>query len=177
LVVTRHILASLFFFFLCSLTVPPLGAAQAKNNSSAGDSAKPANVSGKWQVLLEGRLGTEPGVLQLQQDGAKLAGTFQDLHGFSPLSGTVVENQVSFDVQFQGQRPFTIRFTGTVDKPADANELKGTSQAILPDGGKVFLGHAGEVAHPEHPWTAKRIPNQPAPSGETGSNSSPPARN
>jgi hypothetical protein len=175
--VTRNILASSVFFFFGALMVSPLAAAQAKNISSAVDSAKPINVSGRWQVLLEGRLGKEPGVLQLQQDGAKLTGTFQDLHGLSPLSGTVVENQASFDVQFQGQRPFTIRFTGTADKAAEGIELKGTSQAILPDGGAVFLGHAGEVVHPEHPWTAKRIPNQPAPSGETGSNPSPPARN
>ncbi|HTC58146.1 MAG TPA: hypothetical protein VK706_17155 [Candidatus Sulfotelmatobacter sp.] len=174
---TRHIFVSFFLFSFCALAVSPLAAAQAKDNLSAGDSAKPASVSGKWQVLLEGRLAKEPGVLQLQQDGSKLTGTFQDSHGLSPVSGTVVETQVSFDVQFQGQHPFTIRFTGTADNSADGIELKGSSQAILPDGGKVFLGHAGEVVHPEHPWTAKRIPNQPAQSGETGSNPSPSARN
>ncbi len=174
---TRHVSASFVLFSFCALMVSPLAAAQAKDYSSTSNSAKPASVSGKWQVLLEGRLGKEPGVLQLQQDGSKLSGTFQDLHGLSSVSGTVAQTQVSFDVQFQGQHPFTIRFTGSADNSADGIELKGSSQAILPDGGKVFLGHAGEVVHPEHPWTAKRIANQPAQSGETGSNPNPPARN
>jgi hypothetical protein len=154
--------------------------AQARDNSSDSSSAaipsKPADVSGKWQVLWTGRLGTEEGALQLQQDGAKLTGTFQDVHGLSSLSGTVVENRLSFSVQFQGQRPFTIRFDGTVDKAKNGGELQGTSQAIGVSGG-VFLGHAGEIVHAEHPWTAKRVANQPAQSSEPGSNSSPPARN
>ena len=172
---TKYISALFGALLFCSLTVLPLVAAQAKGNTPAGESAKPANVSGKWQVSLEGRLGTEEGVMQLQQDGAKLTGTFEDIHGLSPLSGTVAENRVSFDVQFGGQRPFAIRFNGSLDK-AGGGEIKGTSEAILPDGSRVFLGHAGEVVHPEHPWTAKRAPNQPAASGATASPNSP-ARN
>ncbi|HXM01124.1 MAG TPA: hypothetical protein VN939_00880 [Chthoniobacterales bacterium] len=173
---TKYILALFGALLFSSLMVSPLAAAQAKGNTPAGESAMPANVSGKWQVSLEGRLGTEEGVLRLQQDGAKLTGTFEDTHGLSPLSGTVAENRVSFDVQFGGQRPFTLRFNGTLDKATGGGEIKGTSEAILPDGSRVFLGHAGEVVHPEHPWTAKRAPNQPAQSGAPASPNSP-ARN
>lgn len=161
--------------------VSPFAVAQARDNSSESPSAaavpsKPADVSGKWQVLWTGRLGTEEAVLQLQQDGAKLTGAFQDVHGLSSLSGTVVENRLYFSVQFQGQRPFTIRFDGTVDKATNGVELQGTSQAVGVSGG-VFLGHAGEIVHAEHPWTAKRVAHRPAQSSEPGSNSNPPARN
>jgi len=45
-----------------------------------------------------------------------------------------------------------IRFSGT----AEGGELKGTSQAVGVGGPGAYLGHAGEVVQPEHPWTAKR---------------------
>lgn len=38
------------------------------------------NVSGKWQVSWQARLGTEQATIELQQDGSKLRGTFHDLH-------------------------------------------------------------------------------------------------
>jgi hypothetical protein len=33
------------------------------------------------------------------------------------------------------------------------------------------------VAQPEHPWTAKRVPNSASPSAPTGSNPNPPSKN
>lgn len=128
--------------------------------------AQPADVAGDWQVSWEGRLGTEQCTLHLNQDGSKLTGTFQDLHGISQLAGTVDEKKISFQVQFTGKYPFTTRFTGT----ADGGKIDGTSQAVDVGGGGAFLGHAGEVVHPDHPWKAKRGANQPTPSGQTASN-------
>lgn len=126
----------------------------------------PTEVAGNWQVSWQGRLGAEPVALHLQQDGAKLTGTFQDFHGIMPLSGTVDEKKISFEVQFKGPRPFTTQFTGTVD----GDKIEGTSQAVgVESGGGAFLGHGGEVVHPEHPWTGKRVANQPPPSGQAGS--------
>lgn len=129
-----------------------------------------AQVAGDWQVSWQGRLGTEQGMITLHQDGTKLAGTFKDLRGLSPLSGTVDEKNISFDVQFGGPRPFTTRFSGN----ADGDKIEGTSQAV---GVGAFLGHAGEVVHPEHPWTAKRVAEQPSKSNQASSNSSAPASN
>jgi hypothetical protein len=126
----------------------------------------PTAVAGDWQVSWQGRLGAEPFAMHLQQDGAKLTGTFQDLHGIMPLSGTVDEKKISFEVQFKGPRPFTTQFSGTVD----GDKIGGTSQAVgVEGGGGAFLGHGGEVVHPEHPWTGKRVASQPTPSGQTGS--------
>jgi len=132
-----------------------------------------ARVAGNWQVAWQGRLGTEHCTVHFEQDGTKLTGTLQDLRGVMPLSGTVDEKKISFEVQFGGLRLFTTRFTGT----ANGDKIDGTSQAVGVGGGGAFLGHPGEIVHPEHPWTAERVAEQPSQATQAGSNSNPPARN
>lgn len=132
------------------------------------------NVAGNWQVSWTVRLGTEPCVLHLEQDGAKLTGTFKDLHGISPLTGNIDQKQLSFDVRFGGKRPFTTRFTGT----ANGDKMEGKSEAVnVSDGGGAFLGHGGEILQPDHPWTAKRAADQPSPVTQTSSTSNTTAKN
>jgi hypothetical protein len=141
--------------------------------SNATSHGQPADLSGDWQVSWEVRLGTDSGTLHLQQNGTKLTGTLKDLHGLSPVSGTVDETRISFDVQFQGKYPFTTRFTGRLNN----GKLEGTSEAIgVTGGGGAFLGHGGEVVHPEHPWTATRVVNGPAHAGEASSTPNPSVR-
>jgi hypothetical protein len=169
--VIRHFYLS-FFVLLSALLVAQSVPRQTSDNSTPA-AVKPADVSGKWQISWEGRLGAEQCTLDLHQDGAKLTGTLQDLHGVSPISGTVVDKEILFDAQFSGKRPFTIRFKGTIDTAANAVEIKGTSQAVGIEGsGSAYLGHAGEVTQPEHPWSAKRPANRPA--TESVSNASSP---
>jgi hypothetical protein len=173
---SRHLFASVFLLLACiafsSLPVAAAQtAAQTRENASGSAAAKPMDVAGKWQVAWQGRLGTEPCTIQLQQDSNKLKGTLQDQRGLSPLSGTVDGKKVTFDVQFGGPRPFTVRFSGN----ADADRIEGTSQAV--GGGGAYLGHGGEVVQPEHPWTAKRASDQPSTPTETGSNPKSPAKN
>jgi hypothetical protein len=178
LAVTHRLLLAVFLLLASAVIVSiPSAGGQTPDNSVSSDAAKPLDVSGTWQVSWQGRLGSEQCTLQLQQDGAKLTGTLQDVHGLWSLSGAVVGKQISFDVQFQGPRPFTTRFTGTADKTADTAKIEGTSQAVGVGGAGAYLGHAGEVVQPEHPWTAKRVANHPVQSGETRSNPNPPARN
>jgi hypothetical protein len=159
--VTPRFLAAIVILFACTLTLSVLSAAQDSPTSST---SKPQDVSGAWQVSWQGRLGTEQGTLQLQQDGKKITGTFQDVHGVSSLSGTIEGKQISYEVQFQGARPFTTRFTGTLDKTGEDAKIVGTSQAIGVGATGAYMGHAGEVVQPEHPWSAKRAPSQPVPS-------------
>jgi hypothetical protein len=140
--------------------------ASANPNPDTPSSPKPAEIAGDWQVSWTARLGVEKCVLHLQLDGTKLTGTFKDLHGVMPLSGTVDGNKITFEVQFGGKYPFTTRFTGSVN----GGKIEGTSEAVGVTGGGAFLGHAGEVVHPEHPWTATRGPNQPDSSARTASN-------
>jgi hypothetical protein len=172
---------TLLFILSCFVMVAMLSAAgqtqagqpQTVTVSDKRSQPEPADVAGAWQVSWTVRGGTEPGTLRLQQDGAKLCGTFQDLHGLSSLTGTVDAKQISFDVQFGGAHPFTIRFIGTVEE----SNIGGTSGAVGVVGGGAYLGHAGEVVHPEHPWAAKRLANPSAQAGESGSKSILPTKN
>jgi hypothetical protein len=165
--------STIFLSAFILISVSP-GTGQTRENSSPSSAATSANVSGKWQVSWQGRLGTEQCTLQLQQDSSnKLSGTLQDQRGNSSLSGTIDGKNISFEVQFQGPRPFTTRFTGTLD----SDKIEGTSQAIGVGGAGAYLGHAGEVVHPEYPWTAKRVASQPVQPAAAGPNPNPPTKN
>jgi hypothetical protein len=158
--VTRRVFVALL---ACAAIFLPLsGVGHTQPNPPTSTAASPADVSGKWQVSWQGRLGTEQCTLQLQQDGTKLSGTFQDQRGLSPLAGTVDDKQVSFEVQFQGPRPFTTKFKGTLD----SGKIEGPSQAIGVGGSGAYLGHGGEIVQPEHPWSAKRIAAVSPPAGK-----------
>jgi hypothetical protein len=153
------------FFVSAALAAEQLQPPSSQNNtiSEKASPAHPADVAGDWQISWEVRLGTDSGTLHLQQDGSKLSGTFEDLQGRSTLSGTVDGNRVTFAVQFSGLHPFTTRFTGTID----AARIDGTSQAVdISGSGGAFLGHAGEVVHPEHPWNAKAAAQSPVHASE-----------
>ena len=76
--------------------------------------------------------------MQVQQDGSKLSGTFQDESGSSQLTGSIAGNKVSFGMQIQG-RPMTVAFTGTVD----GEKLSGTFQPQGGGGGGGGRGDAG----------------------------------
>jgi hypothetical protein len=150
---------------------------QQEKTSDAKSPVQPADVSGDWQVSWEVRMGTNPGTLHLQQNGAKLTGTFKDLHGLSSVSGTVENNRLVFDVVFQGKYPFNVRFTGT----AGSDKLEGSSHAVNvkvgdKDEAGAYLGHGGEIVHPDHPWTATRVAGDPAHSNEASSAATPAAK-
>jgi len=92
------------------------------NNSQA------ANIGGAWQISWQARNGSQQATMEIQQDGSKLSGTFQDSSGSSSsVSGSIAGNNVSFSVQIQG-RPMTLAFTGTID----GDKMSGTFQ---PQGG------------------------------------------
>src|SRR5580704_3291038 len=145
-------------------------ATASRKDPIASKSSQPVDIAGDWQVSWENRLGTQKCDLHLQQDGTKLTGTLRDVHGVSPLTVTVDDRHVSFDVQFQGAHPFTIRFSGSTEN----GEITGTSQAIGVGGAGAYLGHGGEVVQPEHPWSAKRTPPQ---SGDASRGSNAPTKN
>jgi hypothetical protein len=69
-----------------------------------------------------------------------------------PFTGKVEGRAITFDIPFPGPPPYTIRFKGSLD--GDGDEIYGTSARA--DGGPVFLGHAGEVDEPQHPWSATK---------------------
>src|SRR5438309_661725 len=104
--------------FICLFAAPLLFAQDSESNNS-----QPANIGGTWQISWQARSGTQQATMQIQQDGSKLSGTFQDSNGSSPLTGSIARNSVSFSVQVRG-RPMTLAFTGTID----GDKMSGTFQ-------------------------------------------------
>jgi hypothetical protein len=113
-----------------------------------------ANVAGTWQISWQVRLGTAHATVELKQDGSKLSGLFEEMGVSSHLSGNIQGKDISFDVAFPGPRPYTIEFMGTVN----GEKISGKSRAKGVEGAGAYLGHAGEVVQPDHPWTASRSP-------------------
>jgi hypothetical protein len=137
------------FTFL--VAVPLLLAQDSESNNSQS-----ANVGGAWQISWQGRSGSQQGTMQVQQDGSKLSGTFQDSGGSSPVTGSVAGNNVSFSVQIQG-RPVTLAFTGTID----GDKMSGTFQPQGGGGGRG--GHGGGQGN--HSWSGVRQQGNPGQSG------------
>jgi hypothetical protein len=141
--------------------VLPLLALAACLSAVAGDvpdEGRPPRVAGRWEVSWQARLGTEQAIVELEQDGSKLRGTFHDPRHSCLLSGAIEGRNISFNVDFQGSRPYTIAFKGIVD----GDKISGTSQAKNIGGTGAYLGHGGEIVQPEHPWTATRPVDPPS---------------
>jgi hypothetical protein len=125
--------------FICLLAAPLLLAQDSEANNS-----QPANISGTWQISWQARGSSQQATMQIQQDGSKLSGTFQDSNGSSPVAGSIAGNSVSFSVQVQG-RPMTLAFGGTID----GDKMSGTFQ---PQGGRG--GRGGGQGN--HTWSGVR---------------------
>ena len=133
-------LYSIAFIFL--LAAPLLLAQDFQSNNS-----QPANIGGDWQISWQARNGSQQASMQIQQDGSKLSGTFQDASGSSSVTGSMAGNNVSFSVQIQG-RPMSLAFTGTID----GDKMSGTFQ---PQGGGGSRGGRGG-GQGSHTWSGVR---------------------
>jgi autotransporter translocation and assembly factor TamB len=122
----------------------------ASSFASAGDSQS-ANVTGKWQLSWEARMGTERGILQLEQTNSGLAGSFLGGPLGSPkISGSLEGKNINLKLAFQGTHSFTLVLTGTVDadKMSGKFEIEG-----LRDG---YDWHGENVRPTNYSWTAVR---------------------
>src|SRR5690348_14329138 len=113
----------------------------------------PANVRGKWEASWTGRLGSEPVIFVLKQQGSKLSGKIWRGNVATPLTGTVNGNDISLLANFSGPKPYSILFKGAVE----GNSIKGTSQAQNVGNSGAYMGHGGEIVQPDRPWTATRM--------------------
>jgi hypothetical protein len=95
---------------LCATLILVSGAALADD--------APANVAGTWTVSVPATAGTLTQTLVIQQDGAKITGTFKGPRQSGTLDGTVTGNTVSFHVT----AGTPLDYTGT----AAGDSMKGT---------------------------------------------------
>jgi hypothetical protein len=113
-----------------------------------------ASITGKWQLSWEARLGTERATILIEQQDAKLSGTYQGRLGSPKVSGNIEGKNVVLNLDFPGSYPFTLIFKGVVegDNMAGKFDVQG-----VPAG---YDSH-GENAHPtNYSWTAVRQPDQ-----------------
>ena len=128
------------------LLAAPLLLAQSSNSNNF----QPASIGGAWQISWQGWGGSQQATMQIEQDGTKLSGKFQDSGGSSPVTGNIAGNNVFFSVQVQG-RPMTLAFTGTID----GDKMSGTFQPQGGSGGGG--GRAGRGGgQGNHTWSAAR---------------------
>lgn len=125
-----------------------LSACLAASAETLPSSITAVNVAGKWELTWQARIGETQGILKLQQNGPKLNGSFQSPLGSPSVSGTIEGQSISFKLQFEGNHPFSIAFTGKTD----GHKMSGKFD--LPGMGDGYDQH-GENAQPtNYSWTA-----------------------
>ena len=80
----KKLLSSIFAVALCFASCHGHGV-QA---SAAEQDTQPAKIAGKWQMSMDTPHGAVKGTFQIQQDGAKLTGTFEAEH-IGSLTATI----------------------------------------------------------------------------------------
>ena len=114
----------------------------------------PANLSGKWQLSWEARIGTESGTMQLDQSDSTLTGSYHGHLNAPKITGTVDGKNIILKLEFQRTHPFTLVFTGGVDGDKMAGKFE------IQDVPDAYDWH-GENARPSnYAWKAIRQPDQ-----------------
>jgi len=78
----------------------------------------PANLAGTWTFSVSGEAGKATQTIVIQQDGAKITGTFKGPRQSGTIEGTVDGNNIRFHVKARRD----LDYTGTVD----GDTMKGT---------------------------------------------------
>jgi hypothetical protein len=82
-----------------------------------------ANLSGKWEVQVEGYGAPRTQKFELKQTGEGLSGTYAGKFGESKVTGTVKDSAVEFEMRvIEDERIVTVHYTGT----ASDEGIKGT---------------------------------------------------
>jgi len=99
-----------------------------------------ANLSGKWEVQVEGYGAPRTQKFELKQSGEGLSGTYAGKFGESKVTGTVKDSAVEFEMRIiENERIVTVHYTGT----ASDDGIKGT----------VTFGDAGKGTWVASRWT------------------------
>lgn len=140
---SRIIVAIVVVLMSCLVT-------SAENPSTHAD----VNLTGTWQLSWEGRIGTERGILQLQQNGDAITGKLQNHMGHPSVSGSIHGRNVSLNIAFESAHPFTIAFTGAVEGGVEAKKMSGKFEIQgMTDG---YDWHGENAHNTNYSWTASR---------------------
>lgn len=84
-----------------------------------------AKVGGNWEMTMDSPHGKMTGPLTLQQEGAKITGTYETEHGKFALTGTVDGDKIAFSIEVPGGQ-MTISFEGA----KDGDKLSGSTKPL-----------------------------------------------
>lgn len=91
--------------------------------SSLVFAAGSSNVSGKWEIQVEGYGAPRTQKFDLKQNGGDLSGVYAGKFGESKVTGTVKDTAVDFEMRvIENERIVTVHYIGT----ATDDGLKGT---------------------------------------------------
>jgi hypothetical protein len=101
------------------------------------------NLSGKWEVQVEGYGAPRTQKFDFKQKGEELSGVYAGKFGESKVSGTVKDSAVDFEMRvIEDGRILMVHYTGV----AADNEIKGT--VTFGDAGKgTWVASRGASAH------------------------------
>jgi hypothetical protein len=115
------------------------------------------NVSGKWQISWEARIGTEKDTIQLDQADSKLTGSFQGRLGTPKVSGSIDGKNILLRLDFPGKLPYSLVFAGVVE----GDKMSGKFE--IPGMDKPYDFHGENVRPSNYTWQAVRVSGiQPA---------------
>lgn len=104
--------------------------------------AGPADVSGKWEVQVEGYGAPRTQKFELKQKGEQLSGVYAGKFGESKVTGTVKDSAVEFEMSvIENEHIVTVHYTGV----AADDGIKGT--VTFGDLGKGTWVASKPVAH------------------------------
>ena len=99
-----------------------------------------ANLSGKWEIQVEGYGAPRTQKFELKQQGEGLTGVYAGKFGESKVTGSVKDSTVEFEMRvIENERILTVHYTGT----ATDDGIKGT----------VTFGDAGKGTWVASRWT------------------------
>jgi hypothetical protein len=127
---------------LLSVCIAGVGTAAAED--------KTVNVSGKWEISWEARIGTERDMIELQQSGSVLTGTFHGKLVTPRISGNVGGKNITLRLDFPGQKPYSIVFTGAID----GEKMSGKFEVPGVPGAYDF--HGENISPSNYTWSAVR---------------------
>jgi|HubBroStandDraft_6_1064221.scaffolds.fasta_scaffold140337_2 hypothetical protein len=123
--------------------------------------AQTVNVSGKWQISWEARIGTERDILDLQQAGSALTGTFHGRFVTPKVSGNVEGKNITLRFDFPGQKPYSIVFAGAIDgdgvdgSGVDGRKMSGKFE--IPGVPGAYDFHGENISSSNYTWSATRV--------------------
>jgi hypothetical protein len=122
------------------------------------------NVTGKWQISWEARIGTERDTIDLTQSEGKLSGTFHGKLGPPQVSGNVDGNHITLRLDFPGTQPYSLVFSGVVE----GEKMSGKFE--VPGVDKAYDWHGENVRPSNYTWSAVRQSEAHAPDPAAATN-------